>query len=632
MSKEKKENINGEDLVDIDENSSLSKETINSEQEKVKEDKDEKINEEKNFEDSLDSKSEESLSKNEDDKEKDIEPLEDKKIPPKKKKIIIISICVVVAMILIFFGGIICINKMNLNVYKNVYVLGIDMSGKTADEVSAILDKITLISETEEKSNDELQNDEIVNSIKNKLDNRKIDIYQEKESIYTVVSGDIEFSIDVAKTVENVMTFGRNKNIFVNNFEILKAYFSRKDIEVAYKCNEQKLDEICKNIELTLKNRFVDDKYSIDHPNKKLVITRGITGNTINIQDEKDKILEYLCSGSTSVNDDSYSLQLTLINKRPNSINIDDIYKELKKEPKDAYIDKESNPVKLVEEELGYDINLEEVKALLNLEENKQEGKEIEIPITVLQPKVKLADISYTLYKDKLAGYTTYFDPGQAARANNLAIALNYLNGKVIMPGQIFSYNAAIGDTTVAKGYKAAATFKGGTVVQELGGGICQTTSTLYNVALMANLEIVERHQHGLPVGYVPPSRDATVYSPSLDFKFKNTRKYPVKIVTSFSNGGSLNISIFGTKEEKEYEVILSHKYLSTIPFTTKYEYDNTIPDGTQVVKSGGVNGYTSESYITKKLNGVVTYSGILSKDRYNAQQQIVKIGTKKAE
>lgn len=632
MSKEKKENINGEDLVDIDENSSLSKETINSEQEKVKEDKDEKINEEKNFEDSLDSKSEESLSKNEDDKEKDIEPLEDKKIPPKKKKIIIISICVVVAMILIFFGGIICINKMNLNVYKNVYVLGIDMSGKTADEVSAILDKITLISETEEKSNDELQNDEIVNSIKNKLDNRKIDIYQEKESIYTVVSGDIEFSIDVAKTVENVMTFGRNKNIFVNNFEILKAYFSRKDIEVAYKCNEQKLDEICKNIELTLKNRFVDDKYSIDHPNKKLVITRGITGNTINIQDEKEKILEYLCSGSTSVNDDSYSLQLTLINKRPNSINIDDIYKELKKEPKDAYIDKESNPVKLVEEELGYDINLEEVKALLNLEENKQEGKEIEIPITVLQPKVKLADISYTLYKDKLAGYTTYFDPGQAARANNLAIALNYLNGKVIMPGQIFSYNAAIGDTTVAKGYKAAATFKGGTVVQELGGGICQTTSTLYNVALMANLEIVERHQHGLPVGYVPPSRDATVYSPSLDFKFKNTRKYPVKIVTSFSNGGSLNISIFGTKEEKEYEVILSHKYLSTIPFTTKYEYDNTMPDGTQVVKSGGVNGYTSESYITKKLNGVVTYSGILSKDRYNAQQQIVKIGTKKAE
>lgn len=632
MSKEKKENINGEDLVDIDENSSLSKETINSEQEKVKEDKDEKINEEKNFEDSLDSKSEESLSKNEDDKEKDIEPLEDKKIPPKKKKIIIISICVVVAMILIFFGGIICINKMNLNVYKNVYVLGIDMSGKTADEVSAILDKITLISETEEKSNDELQNDEIVNSIKNKLDNRKIDIYQEKESIYTVVSGDIEFSIDVAKTVENVMTFGRNKNIFVNNFEILKAYFSRKDIEVAYKCNEQKLDEICKNIELTLKNRFVDDKYSIDHPNKKLVITRGITGNTINIQDEKEKILEYLCSGSTSVNDDSYSLQLTLINKRPNSINIDDIYKELKKEPKDAYIDKESNPVKLVEEELGYDINLEEVKALLNLEENKQEGKEIEIPITVLQPKVKLADISYTLYKDKLAGYTTYFDPGQAARANNLAIALNYLNGKVIMPGQIFSYNAAIGDTTVAKGYKAAATFKGGTVVQELGGGICQTTSTLYNVALMANLEIVERHQHGLPVGYVPPSRDATVYSPSLDFKFKNTRKYPVKIVTSFSNGGSLNISIFGTKEEKEYEVILSHKYLSTIPFTTKYEYDNTMSDGMQVVKSGGVNGYTSESYITKKLNGVVTYSGILSKDRYNAQQQIVKIGTKKAE
>ena len=142
----------------------------------------------------------------------------------------------------------------------------------------------------------------------------------------------------------------------------------------------------------------------------------------------------------------------------------------------------------------------------------------------------------------------------------------------------------------------------------------------------------MERYQHGLPVGYVPPSRDATVYSPSLDFKFKNTRKYPVKIVTSFSYDGSLNISLYGTKEEEEYEVILSSTYLKTINYTTRYIYDESLPEGESIVVSKGVNGYQSEGYITKKLNGKVVSSSLLSRDTYNAQQEVIKIGTKKSE
>lgn len=549
----------------------------------------------------------------------------------KRTKNIIIVTSIIVVSILIFFGSIVCINKLNENVYKNVYVLGINVGGMSKDEVYNTLLYLSQIQNEEQAEKTTV--DEKLKNIKNKINETKLDIYQENESIYNISSVDITFGIEPEETAKRVMEFGRNSNLFKNNMDILKAFFSKKDIEVSYKYNEEKLDEICKNIELTLKDRFVDDKYSIDQETNKLIITRGTTGNTINISYEKEKIIDCLANNMFNISSNenkNTKLELTLVKKEPINVNIDDIYKELKKDPKDAYIDKEANPIKLVPEEVGYDINLEEVKTFINSEENKEEGKVIEIPITVLQPKVKLADITYTLYKDKLAGYTTYFDPSQSARANNLAIALRYLNGKIIMPGETFSYNTAIGDANYAKGYQAAATFKGGKVVQEVGGGICQTTSTLYNVALMANLEIVERHQHGLPVGYVPPSRDATVYSPSLDFKFKNTRKYPIKIVTSFSNSGSLNVSIFGTREETEYEVVLSHKYISTVPFTTKYEYDDTMPEGTQVVVSGGVNGYISEGYITKKLNGVVTYSGLLSKDKYNPQQQIVRVGTKK--
>lgn len=324
--------------------------------------------------------------------------------------------------------------------------------------------------------------------------------------------------------------------------------------------------------------------------------------------------------------------QLNLIKQEPSKLNLNDVYTKVKKDPKDAYVDKNAVPVNYVAEEVGYDFNIDELKAVLDKEENKEEGKTIEFNLRVLEPKVKLADITYNLYKDKLSGMTTYFTASQTARANNLRIALSYLNGKIIMPGQTFSYNATIGDTTAEKRLSRSCYFQGGTIVYEIGGGICQTVSTLYNAVLMANLEVVERHQHGLPVGYVQPSRDATVYSPVLDFKFKNTRKYPVKLVTSFSEGGNLNVSIYGTKEETEYDISIISKYISTIPFTTTYVYDSTLPADAQVVDFAGVNGYTSESYITKSLNGRTVSSESLTKDSYKAQARVVRVGVQNAQ
>lgn len=539
-------------------------------------------------------------------------------VPPKKEKtrkklkIFFIVFFVIILFLCLTIGGFFCYNKLNTKVYRNVFIFGMDMSKMTEEEVSKSI-------------NDYLSN------ISEKINTVKIDVYQNEDNIYSINPQDIEFKIDVAETVKKVMNYGRESNIFVNNLNIFKALFKDVNITPSFTYNNDKLSELVKNIELTLKDRFVDDKYSVDEKTGTLVITRGKTGNTLDNNTEMEKIVELLNNIYTAGNfDESYSLKLDIISRKPNELDLQKVYQEVKRDAKDAYIDKSQSPVKLVEEVVGYDFSVEDLKKELDKEENKQDGKVINFKLTIIEPKVKLKDITYTLYNDKLAGYTTYFDPSQWARANNLEIALRYLNEKVVMPGETFSYNDAIGDTTAAKGYKPAATFKGGTVVNEMGGGICQTTSTLYNVVLMANLEIVERHQHGLPVGYVPPSRDATVYSPTLDFKFKNNRNYPIKIVTSYSSSGSLNISIYGTKEETEYEVVLSHKYLGTIPFTTKYIYDNTLPEGTTQIVSAGVNGYTSEGYITKKLNGVVVSSELLSKDTYKAQQQIVKVGTKK--
>ena len=518
----------------------------------------------------------------------------------KKNKIIIITCAAIFLFICIIFGIITCVNKLNSNVYKNVYLFNENFSGKSSEEVIQTITNI---------SND-------LNS------SEKIDIYQDGENIYTIKAEDIDFKFDVDKTVQSIMEYGRNSNIFVNNFKILKAKFSKVEIEPSYLYDEEELDNVLKNIDLSIKDRFVDDSYSLDEKDAKLVIVNGKTGNSINYDEEKNNVIKTFENGDKNVYD------LNIKRKSPQKLDADKVYSEVKREAKDAYIDKSVSPQKYVAEVVGFDFDVNKLKELLELPENKEEGKIIEFGVNKIEPKVKLVDISADLCKDKLAGYTTYFPAGSYARSNNLKIALSYMNGVVVLPGETYSYNNNIGDTTASKGYQAAATFKGGTTVNEMGGGICQTVSTLYNTVLMANLEIVERHQHGLPVGYVPPSRDATVYSPVLDFKFKNNRETPIKIVTSFSYSGSLNVSIYGTKQDNDPEVILSQTTTGTIPYTTRYEYDNSLPYGRQVVTTAGVNGYTSESYITKKLNGQVISSGLLSRDKYNAQQQVIKVGT----
>lgn len=521
----------------------------------------------------------------------------------KKKKVklfLIVTLILIVNLIIIF--GIICaINRLNTNVYKNVFLFGKDISNYTSEQVAKFI---------EEKS-------------KTIKDNFNIDVYRNDKEIYNIKSDDIDFTIDIKKTADKVIAFGREDNFFVDNYKIIKALILKNEIIPEYSYSDEKLNSVLKNIDLTVENRYSDDAYSIDEATNLLTITRGKTGNSIDYDIVKNDIITLLAKYEAS------SYNLPIITKKPAEIDLQKLYGEVKRNPQDAYIDNSAKPPKFVNEKNGYDMQIEKLKEVLNKDENKPEGTSIEFPLTVITPKVKLTDLTYSLYNDKLAGYTTYFDSSQKARGRNLEIALDYLNGAIVMPGKIFSYYGRVGEINYAKGYKDAATFKGGTVVYEVGGGVCQTSSTLYNVALMANMEIIERHQHGLPVGYVPPSRDATIYGNVLDFKFKNNRNYPVKIVTSYSQSGNINISIYGTKEEQEYDITLSSKVLYYIPFTTSYTYDSSINSGVTSIVNNGVNGYASEAYITKKLNGVVVSSSLLSKDVYKAQQQNVKVGTR---
>ena len=197
------------------------------------------------------------------------------------------------------------------------------------------------------------------------------------------------------------------------------------------------------------------------------------------------------------------------------------------------------------------------------------------------------------------------------------------------MPGEEFSYNKTLGQRTAAAGYKPAGAYVGGKVVNEYGGGICQTSSTLYNTVLLANLEVTSRTNHCYVSSYVPISRDATVSWGTLDFKFKNNRKNPIKIRASASNG-VVKVDILGIKQDDDYEVVLDSKVVSSIKFSTKYEENSALEEGKEKIIQNGVNGSIGEAYKILKKNGKVVSRTLISRDTYSAKPQIIQKGNKK--
>ncbi len=158
-------------------------------------------------------------------------------------------------------------------------------------------------------------------------------------------------------------------------------------------------------------------------------------------------------------------------------------------------------------------------------------GKAIKLNLTVKEP-------------GPIAQYTTRFDSTQVNRTENIRLAAKALDGKLLAPGERFSFNKSVGERVAEAGYKEALIIEGNTFTPGLGGGVCQVSSTLYNVVLLAELEINERHRHSLPVNYVPPGRDATVSFPILDFKFTNSIDAYLQI-RSFVDGNTLTFQLY---------------------------------------------------------------------------------------
>lgn len=504
------------------------------------------------------------------------------------KKILII-IAIILIVIAIFSTGFALVNITNDNMIAGVTIEGISVQGLSKEDAKKFI---------EEKAQERI--------------NKEVKLYIDNEE-QTILLSQVELKYNIEKAIEKAYKIGREKNIFVNNFEILKSKIVGADIDLSFEYNEELLNKLIQDIKNKVPNSVTEATYCIE--NEELIITRGKKGNTIDENELKNKIIQKFHLNCVE------DIKIATILVEPEDINIEKIYEEVHREVKDAYYT--TNPFKVYPEVIGINFNLEEAKEIL-----KEYKEEYIISLIITNPTKTTNDIGTEAFPDKLSTFSTRYDATNQTRTANLKIAVSKINGVVVMPGEIFSYNKTLGKRTYEAGYKDAAGYAGGKVVQMIGGGICQISSTLYDAVVYANLDIVERHNHAFLTSYVGAGKDATVVYGSLDFQFKNTRNYPVKI-ESYLQNGIVTINIFGIKEEKEYEIEISTTVLNYIPYDVIYENDSKMAKGKEVVTQRGQNGCKSITYKILKQNGREISRSVLSTDTYSPMNKYVKRGTK---
>ena len=449
------------------------------------------------------------------------------------------------------------INLKSNKIIKGVSVKGIDVSNLTKDEA----------------------NEKVTNYIVSKFGEEIPLRHNDFDTSLSVSQLTISFYIKDA--IDDAYNIGREGDIFERNLKVIDTLMNHQNVEVRFAIDENQLKHDLADISTKLPDKMVESSYYIEGNN--LIITKGKVGQAVQV----DKSAQYIEEQINNLNIVE-PIELFTEEATPKAVNLDDIYNEIHKDPVNAYYTQNPYVVHPSENGMDFAITLEQAKNLLN-----EDREEYTIPIKVVYPSITTNMIGTEAFPDLLSTFSTKYSASNRNRTTNLMLAANKINGIVLMPGETFSYNKVVGARTIAAGYKEAPIYVSGRVENGLGGGICQIASTLYNAVVYANLDIVERSNHQFVPSYVGPSRDATVVYGAIDFKFKNNRDYPIKIVCTVS-GGVATFKIWGLKTDNDYQVEITSRTTGKT-----------------------ANAIYSEAYKILKKNGTTVSTTLLSKDTY---------------
>ncbi len=275
---------------------------------------------------------------------------------------------------------------------------------------------------------------------------------------------------------------------------------------------------------------------------------------------------------------------------------------------------------------VGPDVELLAVNLTDTLKAPEGTVRSVELKTAITEPKLTTEKARAMGIGGRISTYTTTYDSSNKPRVNNIHTLGDALDGKLVPPGGTFSFNKAVGERTAEKGYQEANAIVNGKLVPQLGGGICQVGTTMFNAVFLSGLPVVERHNHSFYISHYPKGRDATVSWDGPDLKWKNDTDNWVLVSVSYSDS-SITISLYGT--DPGYEVTSeTGPFTNETPFPTETTKDPTLAAGVKVVEDRGETGKKCVVTRTVKKGGQVVRTDTFTSN-YKPKVEVVRVGTK---
>ena len=411
------------------------------------------------------------------------------------------------------------------------------------------------------------------------------------------------FMIDKEKTLEEIKKNGK-KGFFENMF----SKNDKKPIKVEINSDIEQFDSVMDT--LLAQANVRGDAFTFVSEDKSAKVTINTDNKVVDKEQLFNDILNSYNMLATEYSACFSEPKLPTAKEIADAININ---------AEDARVENDNGQTKVIPHKVGV-VSDEDVIA----EKLKNGDKTFSVPLKLVNPKIYTDDLGDSTFPHLLYKFSTSFSEGDAGRTTNVKLATNKINGQILNNGDVFSFNKVVGQRSYENGFKDANVFLADQVVKDVGGGICQVSSTLYAAVLYADLKIVERRNHNFTVAYAKAGVDATVSYGSIDFKFQNNMKAPIKIKASAS-GGQMIVSIFGTKEN-ENTVEITTSTLGTTARGTKYIYNAGLTSE-RVTQSGSDGCRVQTTKTVKDGSGKVIRTDNLGISNYVPLIKIVETG-----
>jgi vancomycin resistance protein YoaR len=421
-------------------------------------------------------------------------------------------------------------------------------------------------------------------------------------------------SFDEKQLYENAYQQGRTGNFFENALFKLKALFGTKTyLNFPFELDQNVCDDEIAQLIESAGGKMREHEIVIQADSVRIV--PGKTGYVATGDYYKD-ISEAISNGT-------FQVKLEVQQEKPKKISVEELASQIDTEPINAKYKIENKKISFVESQNGRTLDKEDAQTKLsNL---REDGGDVFLKVESVPAEITREQLEAKLFDTTLSKESSWYNKNLINRSINVELASKLINGTVLAPGEVFSYNNVVGERTAERGFKNAQIYVQSKVVEGLGGGICQVSSTLYNAVLYADLEVVERRWHSLPVTYVPLGQDATVAFGYIDFKFKNNRDYPIEVL-SWCEKGNVYVSIKGTDDGIKREVKITNVTKQVLDYKEEVIEDKTLQPGQRVVVTKGKKGYVVDTYKKVYENGVLVSDKFLHTSKYNPTTQQVKV------